>query len=96
MKLTPSYLVIETGAEVEANGYEDCEGDAIKKLLVNFAQVINGEPDIKAVSPVESHLDVMAVIDTAYLSARTGMPEHPEKITQISNSRANRIVNTKL
>ncbi len=52
-------------------------------MLINFAASIIA-PDSKKLSyPEDTDLNNMAVIESAYLSARTSMPEKPARLLRI-------------
>ena len=64
--------------------------DELKNAVENFGSYLL-RPDETAsadknplICSAADNLKIMAVIDAAYLSARTGMPEQPEKILEIS------------
>jgi len=57
---------------------------SIKKQLTNFALSITTPDNNKLLSPAKAHLNNMAVIESAYLSARTAMPEEPERILKMT------------
>jgi predicted dehydrogenase len=81
-----------TGAPVHRAEFSDTESDRMAELLTNFARFASGEPDTKLISNALNNFDTMAVIDAAYLSARTGMPETPQRIMQLSQTAASRIL----
>jgi predicted dehydrogenase len=56
------------------------------RLLSNFAQSIIAPSEIRPASNGEDHLKAMALIQSAYLSARTGTPESPQRILQMSQN----------
>lgn len=59
--------------------YEDC----LVLLLNNFAESILDPENVKCISSARQDLRNMALIQAAYLSARTAMPEQPESICRI-------------
>ena len=81
---------------------EDNSGpiEPVKKMLENFALSILSPDKNKLFADEIADLNNMAVIESAYLSARTAMPEEPLKILNMVNaepksiwaSAANRIV----
>ncbi len=64
--------------------YEDDESARYRALLENFALGILKPKDNKLSSSGRENLANMAVIESAYLSARTAMPEEPGKILQMA------------
>jgi hypothetical protein len=62
--------------------YDDDETVRMEKLLNNFALSILAPDENKLSSSGKENLNNMAVIESAYLSARTGMPEEPNRILQ--------------
>ncbi|GAH35844.1 unnamed protein product [marine sediment metagenome] len=64
--------------------YDDDELCCMRKLLENFALSILLPDKNKLCSSGGENLRDMAVIESAYLSARTGMAEEPGKILKIS------------
>jgi predicted dehydrogenase len=66
--------------------YDDDELCRMGKLLENFALSIVSPDKNKLCSNVAENLMNMAVIESAYLSARTGMPEEPGRILQMVQS----------
>ena len=54
------------------------------ELLKNFAQSILLPDENKLCSGGRENLKDMAVIESAYLSARTGFPEEPDSILQMA------------
>ncbi len=66
--------------------YEDSESGCMKELLRNFALSILSPEDNKLFSSGRENLKNMAIIESAYLSARTGFPEEPGRILQMAAS----------
>ena len=65
--------------------YDDDELCLMSKLLKNFALSILLPDENKLCSSGEENLKDMAVIESAYLSARTGMSEEPGRILKIGS-----------
>lgn len=59
-----------------------------RKLLENFALSILSPDKNKLCSSARENLKDMAVIESAYLSARTGFPEEPARILQMESPHA--------
>jgi predicted dehydrogenase len=64
--------------------YDDELLEQMQKSLENFALSILEPGKTKLLSSGRQNLKNMAVIESAYLSARTGMPEQPERILEIT------------
>jgi UDP-N-acetyl-2-amino-2-deoxyglucuronate dehydrogenase len=60
--------------------------ELMSRLLVNFVQSIANPVDVQPLSSGTDHLKTMAVIESAYLSARTSAPESPNRILQMSRN----------
>jgi predicted dehydrogenase len=56
------------------------------QLLANFAESIADPVKTPPLSSGTSHFRTMAVIESAYLSARTGSPESPARVLQMSQN----------
>lgn len=78
-------LIESQGSEqnVEEFTYDDDESSRLEKLLNNFALSILAPDENKLSSNSKENLKNMAVIESAYLSARTAMPEEPNRILQM-------------
>jgi len=81
-----------SGGEINKSSYEYDETEGIKKVIENFAlSILSGDQEQSGDQQgkpfkygIEGQLKNMAVIEAAYLSARTGMPEEPAKILAIN------------
>jgi predicted dehydrogenase len=67
--------------------YEDQEQAAWERLLCSFADSVLA-PEQPLVSSAAENLRNMAVLESAYLSARTGFPEEPARILQLAGNLA--------
>lgn len=78
-------LNIRDGKGETANQQEfgDTEKERLVSLLKDFAISILSPEEKKPVSTGRENLNNMAVIESAYLSARTGFPEEPARIIQM-------------
>ena len=65
-------------------GKSTCETLTVK-LLENFAKSLISPAENALASSAEDNLPNMAVIEAAYLSARTAMPEEPARILQMAH-----------
>lgn len=68
--------------EVREDSLGENETCCMKKLLENFALSILSPDENHPVSSCAENLQNMALIEAAYLSARTAMPEEPQRILQ--------------
>lgn len=82
-KLIESQAPEQKGKEFK---YDDDESSRLEKLLNNFALSILS-PEENKLSSGKDNLKNMAVIESAYLSARTGEPEEPNRILQMGVKR---------
>ncbi len=72
------------GEVIEWNEYNDSGIDCMTELLSNFALSIISPDNYRIFSGGKDNLRDMAVMEAAYLSARTGFPEEPGKILQMA------------
>ena len=79
-----------TSEELE---YDDDKLCCMRKLLENFALSILLPDKNKLCSSGRENLKDMAVIESAYLSARTAMPEEPGRILQMASRRTGEPIN---
>ena len=73
----------KNGSIIAQHKYDEDETCRMTKLLENFALSILSPEKNRSVSSCTENLQNMSVIEAAYLSARTAMPEEPEKILQM-------------
>jgi len=79
----------DSNGEVTAHEeFEDTELERLTLLLKDFAMSIMSPEENKPISTGRENLNSMAVIESAYLSARTGFPESPAKIIDLPSSAA--------
>jgi predicted dehydrogenase len=60
--------------------------ELMTQSLADFSQNITGVGQMPPVSSGADHLATMALMESAYLSARTGAPESPQRILQMSQN----------
>jgi predicted dehydrogenase len=60
--------------------------ELMMQSLADFALNISGSGQMPPVSNGTDHLATMAIMESAYLSARTGVPESPQRILQMSQN----------
>jgi len=79
------FTVSDSAGQVEEEQQgDDDEFSRVRKLLENFALSILWPDNNRLCSSGRENLSNMAVIESAYLSARTGMPEEPRRIVDMS------------
>lgn len=86
LTVTNTQLVISdvlSGKSKKLN-FDDDESGRYTAMLENFALSLLQPANNKLCSSGRENLTNMAVIDSAYLSARTGMPEEPGKLLQMA------------
>lgn len=79
------------GQTIEDNEYNHDLAVCTAKLLNNFAMSILDPDQHTLETSGRSNLDTMAVIESAYLSARTATPESPLKLMQILETKPDNI-----
>jgi predicted dehydrogenase len=72
------------GRTIKKSKYDDDELVCTTELLKSFASSILSSDKNKLCSSGRENLKNMAVIESAYLSARTGFPEEPGRILQMA------------
>jgi predicted dehydrogenase len=72
------------GQRLRQENFDDDCLSRMKKMLENFGSNLLWPDKNPLVSTAADNLKNMAVIEAAYLSARTGMPEEPAKILKIA------------
>jgi predicted dehydrogenase len=90
LTVTDSLFTVANGTGQSGERLQ-CEDDALcrmTRLLENFALSILAPDQSKLSSSGRENLASMAVIESAYLSARTGFPEDPGRILQMASPRA--------
>ncbi len=66
--------------------YEEDVQVAVERLLSSFAQSVLAPGDHPLASSGQENLRNMAVLEAAYLSAKTGFPEQPERILRLAGN----------
>jgi predicted dehydrogenase len=69
-----------SGEVIKEIKYDPAKEEALTKMLTNFAEHVLEPEQNNLFADELADLNNMAVIDSAYLSARTGMPEDPARI----------------
>ncbi|NLW85212.1 MAG: Gfo/Idh/MocA family oxidoreductase [Phycisphaerae bacterium] len=85
---TPEEVVVcdNTGAELERAAYKDDRRPALERLLKNLAGHLLDPKEHPLYPDHGVDLNTLAVIEAAYLSARTGMPEEPARILRLAGA----------
>ena len=73
-------------AEEQTWQYDDAPQQVMERLLASFAQSVKAPETHKLLSSGAENLRNMAVFESVYLSARTGFPEEPARILQITRN----------
>ena len=73
------------GGEIEHLRCDDSRLVCMSELLKDFARSVSSPGENKLCSSGRENLMDMAVIESAYLSARTGFPEEPGRILQMAS-----------
>lgn len=73
-------LADDEGVEIDQH---PLPGDFLAHELMHFAALVRGQARDRAAAALEQHLAVSALLETIYLSARTGHPESPGKFYQV-------------
>ncbi|MCU0915735.1 MAG: Gfo/Idh/MocA family oxidoreductase [Planctomycetes bacterium] len=68
--------------------YEEDEQVAFERLLENFVRTLRSPAEYPLASSGAENLRNMAVLESAYLSAKTGFPEQPARILQLAGNSA--------
>jgi len=66
--------------------YDEQEQVATERLLASFARSVRSPAEHPPVSSGADNLRNMALLESAYLSAKTGFPEEPARILQLAGS----------
>lgn len=85
---TPEEVVVcdNAGTELERSEYKDDRHSSLERLLMNLAQNLLN-PNEKPLYPDHGvDLNTLAVIESAYLSARTGMAEEPARMLKLAGA----------
>ena len=87
---TPKEVVIcdNAGAELEKAQYENDPQVSLERLLMNVAEHLLDPKEVPLYPEHSVDLNTLAVIEAAYLSARTGMAEEPARILKLAGAEA--------
>jgi predicted dehydrogenase len=86
LAVTAREVILETHQEHDRQTWpgDQNEQAAMERLLTSFARSLRAPDEHPLVSSGEENLRTMAVLEAAYLSARTGFPEEPARILQLA------------
>jgi len=73
------------GRQIEHLRYDDSRLLCMSEMLKDFARSVSSPEQNRLCSSGRENLMDMAVIESAYLSARTGFPEEPGRILQMAS-----------
>ena len=95
LTITDDHVILSADAEQDGQvwQYEETEQDVMRKMLSGFARSIRDPGEHRLVSTAAENLKNMAVFESAYLSARTGFPEEPARILQITRNASGTVTN---
>jgi len=82
-----------SGRVIEQSEYEDNQLTRMGALLEKFASTILTPDKNRLTGSARENLRNMAVIESAYLSSRTAMPEQPDRILKMTALRSHEPVN---
>lgn len=88
LTITDSRVTVSTGTGQDDQEwqYSEDEQDIMQRLLSSFAQCVM-RPDVPGlIGSAAENLKNMAVLESTYLSARTGFPEEPARILELGQS----------
>jgi predicted dehydrogenase len=90
LTVTPDSVTLTTGTGKgdESWQYGRDEPDTMRRLLSSFARSLMDPEEPTLVTSAQDCLSSMAVLESAYLSARTGFPEQPDRILQLAGKPA--------
>jgi hypothetical protein len=83
-----------SGGMMEELECDDDDRACVRQSLESFAGSILSPDENRLVSSGRENLKDMAVIESAYLSARTGFPEEPGRILQMAPKSADEATTT--
>jgi len=72
------------GQTLRRDDFDDDNLGRMKKMLENFGSNLISPDNNPLISTAQENLKNMALIEAAYLSAKTGMPEEPARILKIA------------
>jgi len=86
--VTDNQVTLRTGTDQddETWQYEEDGQDAMVRLLARFAQSVRTPDTHPLISSSAENLANMAVLESAYLSGRTGFPEEPARILRLTGN----------
>lgn len=91
---TPVDVVVcdNAGSELERFDYKDDERPSLERLMKNLSGHLLNPKDNPLYPEYGVDLNTLAVIEAAYLSARTGMAEEPARILRLAGAEASALL----
>jgi len=88
LTVTENRVTLQSGTEQDNQEwqYEEDEQVAMQRLLSGFAHSITAPEAPGLIGTGAQNLANMAVLESAYLSGRTGFPEEPARILQLGRN----------
>jgi len=88
LTVTENCVTLQSGTEQDSQEwqYEEDEQVAMQRLLSGFAHSITAPEAPGLIGTGAQNLANMAVLESAYLSGRTGFPEEPARILQLGRN----------
>jgi len=87
LTVTDRRVTLRVAGQDEQNwDFDDAPGQVMERLVAGFAQSVKAPETHKLISSGAENLRNMAVFESVYLSARTGFPEEPARILQITRN----------
>ncbi|MBW8014818.1 MAG: Gfo/Idh/MocA family oxidoreductase [Planctomycetes bacterium] len=76
-----SFIILDNnGSIIEETKFQVSKTDCMKETLSSFAESILSPKNHPLTDAEDAYINTMAVIESAYLSARTAAPEEPQRI----------------
>ncbi|MBN1361029.1 MAG: Gfo/Idh/MocA family oxidoreductase [Sedimentisphaerales bacterium] len=88
LTVTDSEVTLRAGSDERRWQFAETPHDVMVRVVSSFANSILRPDEHELVSSAAENLKNMAVLESAYLSARTGFPEEPARIPQMSGAPA--------
>lgn len=88
LTVTDNEVALRTGLDEQRWQFGQTEHEVMARLVSSFAQSVQRPDEHELLSSAAENLKNMAVLESAYLSARTGFPEQPARIPQMTGAPA--------
>ncbi|MBN2130547.1 MAG: Gfo/Idh/MocA family oxidoreductase [Sedimentisphaerales bacterium] len=88
LTVTENHVTLQTGTEQDNQewNYDEEEPLVMQRLLSSFAHSVTTPEECGLIATGAENLANMAVLEAAYLSARTGFPEEPARILRLGRN----------